>query len=171
MPIQLLTVGRILRPQGVRGEMVLETLTTLTEPLAETETVYVGEAAEPHLLRRSRLHRGRLIIQLEDCVDRNAAEALRGQLVQIRAEAVPPLPPGRYYHRQIIGLDVVTEAGEPLGAVKEILETGANDVYVVEGPAGEILLPALRSVILKIDLPGHQMTVKLMEGLRPEPGA
>jgi 16S rRNA processing protein RimM len=62
----------------------------------------------------------------------------------------------------------MTDAGEALGQITEILETGANDVYVVTGPTGEeLLLPALRSVILQIDLEARRMTVHLMDGLRP----
>jgi 16S rRNA processing protein RimM len=173
MAIQFLAVGRVVRPHGVRGELVLEVMTEFPLHLAEVETVYVGEAAVPHPLRRVRQQRGQqIVIQLADCLDRNAAETYRGQLVQIKTEQAAPLPPGRYYHHQILGLAVVTEAGEALGQVTEILETGANDVYVVTGAAGEeLLLPALRSVILLIDLEARRMTVHVPEGLRPPPGA
>ena len=168
MPTEFVAVGRVLRPHGVRGELLLETLTDLPERLDEVETVYLGnaESPEPHPLRGARLHRGQLLIRLADCTDRAAAEAHRGQLVLIRLEAAAPPPPGAYYHHQIIGLPVVTDAGETLGEVVEIIQTGSNDVYVVRGPQGEILLPALRSVILDIDLGARRMTVHLLEGLR-----
>ncbi len=166
MATQLLAVGRVLRPHGVRGELLLETLTEFPEHLAAVETVYLGETAVPHPLRQVRRHRDQLLIQLADCADRDAAEALRGQVVQILGEQAAPLPPGRYYHHQVIGLEVVTDAGETLGKVTEILETGANDVYVVQGPGGEVLLPALRSVVLKIDLEAQRLTAHLPEGLR-----
>ena len=168
MPIQFLAVGRILRPHGIRGEMLMEIATDFPEHLEEHETVYLGEAAEPHPLRQARPHRGQWLIQLADCLDRESAEAFRGQWVQIRGEQAAPLPAGRYYYHQIVGLEVVTEAGERLGEVTEILETGANDVYVVTGPTGETLLPALSSVVLKVDLDAHRMTVHLPEGLRSE---
>jgi len=165
----LLAVGRVLRPHGVRGELVLEVLTEFPERLAENDTVYLGEAGAPRTLRRVRFSRGRLLIQLEDCLTLEAAEALRGQLVQIKESQAAPLPPGHYYQYQIIGLEAVTETGEVLGQVAEILETGANDVYVVKGAAGgEVLLPALRSVVLQIDLEARRMLVHLPEGLRPE---
>ena len=168
MAIEFLAVGRVVRPHGVRGEMVLEVLTEFPEHLAEAETVYLGEPPVPHPLRQVRaLRHGQIVIRLADCPDRNAAEAYRGQLVHIRAEQAAPLPPGRYYHHQILGLAVTTETGETLGQVTEILETGANDVYVVTGPEGqEVLLPALRSVILQIDLEARRMVVHLLEGLR-----
>ncbi len=166
MPPEFLAVGRVLRPHGVRGELLLEALTDSPGPLSGVDTVYLGDAAEPHPLAGARLHRGRLLIRLQDCADRDAAEAFRGQLVQIRiGEAAPP-PPGSYYHHQIVGLAVVTDEGEALGEVTEILETGSNDVYVVSGSSGEILLPALTSVILKVDLEAKRMTVHLLEGLR-----
>jgi len=113
-----------------------------------------------------RVRRGELLMRLADCADREAAEAFRGQLVQIRVEQAAPLPSGQYYQHQIIGLPVVTEEGEALGDVTEILETGANDVYVVSGPQGEILLPAIGSVIRQIDLEVRRITVHLLEGLR-----
>jgi 16S rRNA processing protein RimM len=166
MPPEFLAVGRVLRPHGVRGELLLETLTDFPEHLDEVDTVYLGDAAEPHPLAGARLHRGRLLIRLEGCADRDAAEVFRGRLVRIRIGDVPPPPAGSYYHYQIVGLSVVTEEGEALGHVVEILETGANDVYVVNGPSGEILLPALQSVIRQIDLEAKRMTVHLLEGLR-----
>jgi 16S rRNA processing protein RimM len=168
MPPEFLAIGHVLRPHGVRGELLLETLADFPEPLDDVDTVYLGgaDAAEPHPLAGARRHRGNLLIRLEDCHDRGAAEALRGQLVQIRTGDAAPPPPGSYYHHQIIGLSVVTEEGEALGEVTDILETGSNDVYVVNGPTGEILLPALQSVIVQVDLEARRMTVHLLEGLR-----
>ena len=155
-----------MRPHGVRGELLLETLTDFPEHLDGVETVYLGEAAEPHPLLGVRLHRDQLLIRLANCPDREAAEVFRGQLVQIRVEAVAPPPPGRYYQYQLIGLAAVTDEGEPLGDVVDVIETGSNDVYVVQGETGELLLPALRSVIQSIDLESRRMIVHLIPGLR-----
>ncbi len=95
-----------------------------------------------------------------------AAAKLRGQVVQILAEEAAPLPQGQYYHHQIVGLEVFTTEGERLGAVEEILETGANDVYLVRRDDGrEILLPAIQDVIQEIDLEHKRMVVRLMPGL------
>jgi 16S rRNA processing protein RimM len=166
MPIEYLAVGRGLRPHGVRGDLVLGPLTDFPEHLAQVETVYVGDDAEPHALETARLHRQHLIIHLAGVDDREAAEAYRDRLVQIRADLAAPLPPGRFYHHQVVGLHVVTDDGEPLGEVVEVLETGANDVYVVAGHGGEVLLPAIKDVILSIDLEAQQMRVHLLDGLR-----
>lgn len=166
MSIEFLAIGRVQRPHGVRGELLLETLTDFPEHLAEVETVYLGDEAVPHALEHVRFHRRQLLIQIADCADRDRADTYRGQLVQIRVEQAAPPPPGAYYFHQVIGLSVVTETGEALGTVVEIIETGANDVYVVRGETGEILLPAIKSVILTIDLETKLMTVHLLEGLR-----
>lgn len=166
MTIEFLAVGRVLRPHGVRGELLLETLTDFPDHLAEVKTVYLGEAAAAHPLAAARAHRGQLIVRLADCRTREEADAFRGQLVQIKAVAAASLPPGAYYHHQLVGLPVVSDTGEALGALSEVLETGANDVYVVKGPAGDLLLPAIRSVILTIDLAARQITVHIPDGLR-----
>lgn len=105
-----------------------------------------------------------MLITLDGYEDRDKAEALRGELVLVRLEDAVPLRHGEYYHHQIIGLSVVTDEGEELGSVAEIIKTGANDVYVVRGQGGEVLLPAIQSVIRKIE--PSRMIVHLLPGLR-----
>ncbi len=166
MALQLLAVGRVIRPHGVRGELLVDTLTDFPEHLAAVDTVYLGEAAEPHVLESARVHRTQLIIRLGDCCDRDCAEQYRQQLVQIAGEAAAPLPAGRYYHHQLIGCRVVADTGEELGQLMDVLVTGANDVYVVSTPAGELLLPAISTVILSIDIDAQLITAHVMEGLR-----
>ncbi len=127
--------------------------------------MYVGERHKAYKLEAFRMHQGILLIQLAGLADRTEAEGLRGELVSVKLDQAAPLKPGEFYHHQVIGLQAITDAGEELGSVVEIITTGANDVYVVRGPSGgEILLPAIKSVILKIEPP--QMLVHLMEGLR-----
>jgi len=161
---RFLVIGKVLRPHGVRGELLLQVHTDSPTHLAEVETVFVGEMHAPHRLEKSRLHRNQLLIKIEGYDDRITADALRGQIISVALADATPLKPGEYYHHQIVGLKVVTDEGEELGVVAEILETGANDVYAVSGPNGELLLPAIKSVILKIEPP--QMTVHLIDGLR-----
>ena len=84
----------------------------------------------------------------------------------VPAAVLAPLAPGLYYHHQLIGLAVYTEEGEHLGELAEVLETGANDVYVVNGPQGELLLPVIADVIRGVDLEDHRLTVHLLDGLR-----
>jgi 16S rRNA processing protein RimM len=160
-----LSIARIVRPWGVRGEMKLEVLTSFPNKLERLTRVYVGPDATPHEVARFRWHSGQLHLRLSDVRDANAAEALRDQLVQIPAEEAVPLGPGEYYEHQLIGLNVVTTDSEPLGQVVEVMATGANDVYVLQGPRGEILLPARVEVVRQIDLKAGTMTVSLLPGL------
>ena len=160
-----LVVGRIVAPWGVRGEVKVTLETDFPERFEQLERVYLGEKATSFVLERSRLHKGHALLKLGGCDDRDAAEKLRGQLVQIPIEEAMPLGEDEYYVYQIVGLDVWTTEGEHLGRVSEVLFTGANDVYVVRGEKGEILIPAVEDVVLEIDLAGGRLTVELMEGL------
>jgi len=160
-----LVVGRIVAPWGVRGEVKVTLETDFPERFERLKRVYLGEKATSFVLERSRLHKGHALLKLGGCDDRDAAEKFRGQLVQIPIEEAMPLGEDEYYVYQIVGLDVWTTEGEHLGRVSEVLFTGANDVYVVHGEKGEILIPAVEGVVLEVDLAGGRLTVELMEGL------
>ncbi len=162
-----LAVARIVRPWGVRGEIKLDVLTGFPDQLDRLKRVYLGPEAVPHDVVRFHWHGRELLLQLADIADRSGAEELRGQLVQIAREDAVQIGPGEYYEHQIVGLDVVTTEGESLGKVVEVLATGANDVYVAQGPRGQVLLPARAEVVKEIDLDAGRMTVVLLPGLLP----
>ncbi len=109
---------------------------------------------------------GQAILKLQGLDTPSAARALIGEEIAASANSAPTLPEGEYFHFQLMDLQVLTEDGEDLGRISEIVITGSNDVYVVSRPSGEILLPALAQVIRAIDLERGTMTVRLMEGLR-----
>lgn len=165
-----LTVGRVLRPHGVHGELRVEIITGYPERLQQHASFYLVHPNSPEPGRRYpvdsvRYNGDALLLKLGGCEDRNSAEELRGLLVQIPIEEAVPLEEGEYYHFQLIGVQVESEGGEGLGQVVEVLETGANEVYVVRGPLGELLLPAVESVILELDLASRRMVVRLMPGM------
>lgn len=165
-----LAVGRILRPHGIRGELRVGILTNYPERLGQHAYFYLASPDLPEIARRYpveklRRHKKVLLLKLGGCDDRNAADELRGQLVQIPIEEAVPLEEGEYYYFQLIGVRVEAESGESLGQVVDVLETGANDVYVVRGPQGEVLLPAVKDVVLKLDLEAKQMVVNLLPGM------
>ena len=107
----------------------------------------------------------RLILRLRDVETLEEARTLVGKEILIEKESLADLPEGDYYWFEILGMEVVTEEGGWLGKVKEILPTGANDVYVVQGKKREISLPAVEGVIRSIDRDGRVITVAWMEGL------
>lgn len=117
-------------------------------------------------VERVRLHQGVAILKLAGCDSRNDAETLRGHWLQVPIEQAIPLEEDEYYLFQLVGLEVRTAEGEVLGELAEVLQTGANDVFVVRGPAGELLLPDIPQVIQEIDLEAGRMLVQLAPGLR-----
>jgi 16S rRNA processing protein RimM len=165
--LDFLVVGRIVAPRGVRGELKIEILTEDPQRFYALETVYLGEQQTPFAVRHISLHppKNQAFLQLEGIHDRESADAWRDTHVYVAMEDALPLEEGQYYFHQIEGLSVVTSDGEPLGRIQEILATGANDVYVIDGPQGELLLPAIRDVVQKIDLDKGVVVVRVPEGL------
>jgi 16S rRNA processing protein RimM len=162
---RFLSVARVRKAHGLRGDLAIHLLVDRLEDLGQAKTVYLGETFTAYPLERVWRHRQGALLKLAGCDDRTQAEALQGQWVYIKLEDAPPLEPNEYYCRQLLGLNVVTLEGEALGVLDEILETGANDVYVVRGPRGEVLLPARLEVIRQVDLERGVMTVQLLPGL------
>jgi 16S rRNA processing protein RimM len=157
----------------VRGELRIGIITDHPERLVQHAHFYLAhpdspEEAQRYSVEEIRQHKEIALLKLEGCDDRNEAEALRDLLVQIPLEEAVPLEEGEYYHFQLVGVRVETEDGEWLGQVAEVLETGANDVYLVRGPRGEILLPAIADVVLELDLEAGQMVVRLLPGILEE---
>lgn len=164
---EFLVVGKLRRPHGIRGEIILEVLTDFPERLHRGLVVYVGPQHQPLRLSSLRQIEGGLLIAFQGYKDREAAGELRNQLVMVRADDRPPLEEGEYYHHQIMGLRVVNEGGQFLGQVVEILETGANDVLVIRPEQGqELLLPMLESTILSVNLERGELQVHLLPGLK-----
>ena len=150
---------------GVRGELRCAILTDFPERFSRTKVLFLGESHTPYTLERSRLSQGGLLLKLGDVDTREAATALRGNVLYIPASEAVLLPPGSYYWHQILGLEVQTTDGETLGTIADIIETGSNDVYVVRGAERETLIPAIADVIRDVDLDRRVVTVKLLEGL------
>ena len=167
-----LVVGEILRPHGVRGELRMRVKTDRPEQLPHLRYVYLGDSPrDPRPLKRDllglRFNKEYALLSLPDCRDRSEAELLRDKVVLIDREQVTPLNEGEYYLYQLIGLKVVVGQVE-LGHIKEVLQTGANDVYVVQGERfGEVLVPAHDETITSIDFAGGLVTMTLPDGLLP----
>ena len=168
LEIRYLAIGRIVRAHGIRGEVSMTVLTEFPERFETTKQVYLGNEFEaiPYTLLGHRWNKQNLLLRLEGITDRTQAEQLRNQYVQVPVEDAVPLPEGEFYLYQLVGLKVVSLSGELLGYIVDVLETGANDVYVVETiDQKQLLLPATDDVVKVIDLDQGQMTVELMDGL------
>jgi 16S rRNA processing protein RimM len=106
-------------------------------------------------------------VQLADVTTPDQAVALFGELLYIHRDDATRLPRGSYYEHDVVGLRVEATDGRQLGEVAEVLRTGANDVYVVRGDLGEVLIPAVRHVVKRVDVPGGRILVELIPGLLP----
>jgi len=158
-------IGVIAGAHGVKGEMKVNLETDFPDRFKRLRTVYVGKDHVPMRLESARRLGDRVAIRLADCTDRDAAQALHGTLLFIPSRDMMPLPAHTYYRDQIVGLRVVTTAGDVLGTITEILVTGSNDVYVARDEQREILIPALKEIVREVDVNGGRMVIEPMDGL------
>jgi 16S rRNA processing protein RimM len=161
-----LTVGFLRRPHGVHGEIILDLHTDFPERLKSDRKLFLGEEHKPMMLEAARPHAKGMLIKFKGIETPEDVGQFRNQWVYVKASDVPPLPEGQLYQHELFGFSVVDESDNLLGELVEILETGANDVYVVRDANGqEILLPAIPSVILELDPARRSIRVHLLEGL------
>ena len=164
-------VARLLKPHGLRGEIAAKLLTDRPERVAAGATFALSTPvanATNVVISAVRFKKDLLLLSLEGVGDRTSAEAFRGISLMMPVADLPKLEPGSYYHRDLLGMRVVTSAGRDLGLLDEILETGANDVYVVRDGKREVLLPAVQSVIKNVDVKSRVVTADPLPGLLPE---
>lgn len=129
-------------------------------------TVFVGEQYQSKVFANRRPHAKGLLIRFDGVDTLDDAGLYRNTWVYVPAANRPELPKGEYYHHQLLGLNVITDEGQELGMLADIIETGANDVYIVRDADGnEVLLPAIPSVILDVKIADRQMQVHLLDGL------
>jgi len=156
-----LVAGKLRRPHGIHGEIIMDVLTDFPERLRIGATVYLGPEYRPHKFKSMRGQDKGMLVSFEGYASREEVGLLTNQYVYIKNRELPELPEGEYYHHQLVGLRVVDESGEFLGMLEEILETGANDVYLVRsGEGAELLLPAIEPVVLEVDLERGVMVVR-----------
>jgi 16S rRNA processing protein RimM len=145
----------------------MEILTDYPELIAQRDYLYLGPTHKRYKLESVRAHKNLLLLKLRGCDDRNAAETLREALVEVAIDDAVPLEDDEYYHFQITGMQAETEEGQILGEIVEVLglPQGANDVYVIHGPFGEILVPAIDEVVVDLDVEAGRMILQLPPGL------
>jgi 16S rRNA processing protein RimM len=166
MPSPYLVLGRAVKAWGLKGEVKVQP--SADSIVAGSATVYLrgagGDLSE-YVVERVRPAGSAWILQFQGVGTIEQAERLVDRELLIPRSVAPTLPEGTYYHADLIGLKVVTEEGRELGRIADIMETGANDVYVVHGEGSEWLLPATREVVRRIDLAGEIMVVHLLKGM------
>ncbi|KPA15947.1 16S rRNA processing protein RimM [Candidatus Magnetomorum sp. HK-1] len=160
--------GKIIGVHGIRGVFKFQSF-------VESELLTPGNPlfyhSTDHKIHRFSIlsikpHKRNYLITLEGISDRTQAEAFVDTDIYIERKALPDLDSDTYYWFEIVGLDVVDTSGIHQGVVRSIMETGSNDVYVIEKNNDEYLLPAITSVIKDIDLDQHRIIVDLPDGLQ-----
>ncbi len=167
-PAAGVTVGRVVGVHGLRGEVKVEPLSDFPERFEPGAALWLD--GRRLRVEGSRWQRRLVYLKLEGVDSRSDAVALAGRELCV-PELLALVQEGVYYQHDVIGLSVVDAAGETLGRVSDILSTGANDVYVVRGERGELLLPAIDDVVRQIDLDGGCLLVELLPGLEFRTGA
>jgi 16S rRNA processing protein RimM len=166
VPPGYVAVGRVSTAWGARGVVKVVPLVDSPDRLARGHSV--GVAGQRRTIESSRWQKGMVCIKLSGIDDREAALALRQRLLIVPESELEPLDEGQFYRFQLVDLAVESTAGAVLGRVTDVLSTGANDVYVVQGERGEILVPATDDIVKEIDLQRGRMVIEEVSGLVPE---
>ena len=166
-PAGYLAVGRIVGVHGMRGEVKVESFTDFPERFDVGSQLLLGDDLDEVEVLSSRPHKGNMLLMLSELSSRGAAELLRGQWLLVPEDEAAALDENAYWVHDLMGMEVVSEEGESLGTIYDVLFTGANEVYVVRAAATgrEVLLPAIDEVVRAVDVPARRMTVHLIPGL------
>ena len=167
-PDDTILIGEVVAPFGIRGQIKVKSYTDHVEHLRRRiRVVYLGPKRQEYVLKGVIEHKpGLLVLSLGGVTTREEAEGLRGQEVSILDRDAAPLEEGEYFIHQLYGLSVVTEEGAEIGKVREVLETGANEVLIVTRPnQPDGLIPMIRDVVQELDIANGRVVVRLLEGL------
>lgn len=164
----LITIGKVLKPWGVKGEVKVQPLSDVAGRFTGLRRVVLvsPRGKEMTCLVRSVRYRGDapyLLLEGYDSPERS--RDLANWLVTVPREEAAPLPEGRYYWFELIGMTVLSEDGETLGEITDVFATGSNDVYIMKGKGGEVYLPATREIVKAIDRGSRTMTIHVVDGL------
>jgi len=164
MELERLVVGRIVKAHGIRGEVAIDVLSDAPDRFAPGARVFAGDRSLR--VATSRAHQGRLLVLFDDVPDRNAAESLRGTELTIPATEAQPLEDEwSFYPHQLIGFDVTDENGESLGTMTRVDESPGADLWVVGARAREVLVPAVRDIIVSVNLEERRIVLRPPDGL------
>lgn len=158
-------VGEVIKAHGIRGEIKVHPLTDNPKRFKKLKEVILTRGEDKRYLKvlNAKVQQNEVYLTLEGVNTRDEAEALRGWSIRIDRSEVPPLQ-DRWYYFELEGMKVY-EKDKLLGTLVQVIETGANDVYLVKGDKGEICIPALKSVVKNVDVAGRRMDVILPAGL------
>ena len=164
----LITIGKAVKPFGVKGEMKIEPMTDFPKRFTDLTRVYLVSPSGKEVaceVKSVRYAGGAPFLLFSGYDSPEKAKAINGWFIKVPEEEVVPLPEGTYYWFELIGMEVVSETGEKLGSIVDIFETGSNDVYVLKQGGKETYIPATREVIRLVDKNAKRMTIHVPDGL------
>jgi 16S rRNA processing protein RimM len=164
-------VGRIVKPHGIGGELTVENRSDNPARWDPGSVLFLGDG-RALTVQAARPHSGRLLVSFAEITDRITAEDYRGQLLTVPESWLPALGPGEWWPSQLIGCRVLTDGGGELGRISEVIPNPANDLWVaVDDDGTETLIPALRDLLVDVDVDGRRIVVRAVPGLTtpPEP--
>lgn len=161
-------IGKIVNTQGIKGDLRVIPTTDDISRFDSLDFVYIDKRGniDKYDIQNVRYHKQFVLLKLKGVDNMTIAESFKNSEIKITKDMALPLGEDEYYIRDLYSMDVVTDLGESLGKIEDIIFTGANDVYVVRNDISEILIPAIKQCILKVDKENNKMTVRLLEGLR-----
>jgi 16S rRNA processing protein RimM len=168
---ELLAVGRIVKPFGLRGDLVVESLADSPERFRTVRAVHLGPdpaSARPAEITRAAVERRGVRVTIAGVSDRTAAEKLVGHYLFVDPSHRVKLPRGRHFVHQVVGLTVLDQHGVVVGRVRDVLKLPAQDLFVIEHHGRELLIPAVRPFIRSIDPEEGICRVHLIEGMGEE---
>lgn len=160
-------VGKITKAHGVRGEVSVLVLSEVPARFLPGSVLHL-EDGRTLTVAQTRRDRGRLLVAFEELSRREEAMALTGGFLVIPASDLPQLPEGAWWPQEIEGCEVLTEDGRSLGVVADVVNTPANDIWVTRSGSAEILVPALRDVVVSVDTEARRILVRDIPGLTSE---
>ena len=166
--MDLLEVGKIINTHGLKGEVKVAAWTDTPDVFEDLDAVYLKKRTE-HVkltIKNVKYQKNNLIVKFAEYNDINDVEVLKNSVLYAERSALGELPDGVYYIADLIGMTVKKENGEVIGKIKDVIQTGANDVYVVaREKQKDMLIPVIDEVVLSVDTEICEVTVSLMEGL------
>lgn len=163
-----LEIGEITKAHGIKGELVVLPLTDDPSRFNELKSVFIdtGDGPAVYGIEYCTLNGKTIIVKIKGIEDRTGAEELKGSFIMVHRSEAVSLPKHSYFICDIKGCEVFSDSGELLGTIKEVWQTGSNDVYEVSSGKGKsILIPALKEIFQTVDIENKRLVVKLPEGL------
>jgi 16S rRNA processing protein RimM len=173
--VSLIRIGRIIGVHGLRGGLRFRPDNPESESIQTIERVLLGDgdtasadatnAREFRVIGVAQVGRGNLRVMLEGITDPNLAEPLKGKNVFVDERELPPPAENEFYFRDVIGCEVFLTDGWRIGAIQDVIATGANDVFVVHSEDKEFLVPVIEDVVKEIDVAARRVVIEAVPGL------